>query len=468
MKAWLKICDAHHQCLKSNDDASVLPTRVLCIDPESERVYLKEPQGQKARYVALSHSWGKSHRLTLTSSNLATLKNGINKDDIPQTFKDAVIICRSLGIEYLWIDSLCIIQNDTADWEHEASRMSDLYTNSYFTISALHSADDSEGCFPSLARKAKDKPYPFVSPDVTCTGRPTTANAVPFVIPKETISAPVDSYNHAVVFSMHGESEEKKYFITSEWMPPSIESHLKRCGTFNFGANFDPLKVEPLSKRGWVLQERLLSRRTLHYGEGQMYWECQNIVLGEDGSMLQRLFPQLQTIVDSRQKAMQPQDSEYIRDEWLGLVEVFSTRKLTMDYDKLVAISGLASIVAEKSGDQYHAGVWKSNFLNGLCWKKKIFVPTHHCSGEEHEHALPEATTSTLVAPSQYRAPSWSWASIDGEIEFDNIWLNNKEAEVTKMVARLLEVSVTPLGPYPFGGVESGLVRLEVSRLHVC
>jgi hypothetical protein len=474
VKSWLEICDKHHQCLQASSHEEIdpmLPTRVLCIEADNDKVVLFESQAKKARYVALSHSWGKSHRLTLTKANMATLKAGIGMTEIPQTFQDAITVCRALKVQYLWVDSLCIVQDDPEDWEAEASKMSSVYMNSYLTISALHSADDTDGCFPSLTRQAKKMPFPFVSPDVVCTGRPTVANAVPFVIPKESIGGALDSYNHAVAFSMHGK-DDKKYYITNEWMPPSIESNPKRYGTFNFGTAFDPLKSEPLSSRGWVLQERLLSPRTLHYSEGQMYWECQNIVLGEDGSILTRMFPQVKTISESRQNAMQISSdpafasSQYIADEWLKLVEVFCTRKLTMEYDKLVAISGLANIVAQKSGDEYYAGLWKSNLLNGLCWKKKIFVPHHQCSDEGHEHALPDATSSKLTTPSEYRAPSWSWASIDGEIEFADKWLPKADAKGKSgkdLIAEVLDVSVVPLGLYKFGRIKSGFIKLKVA-----
>lgn len=353
VRAWLDICDRHHQCLEHSimeGILPILPTRVLCLEENSDKVYLLESQEKRAQYIALSHSWGKSHRLTLIKSNIATLQNEIELAKMPAAFRDAIIICRALGIQYLWIDSLCIIQDDPTDWEAESFKMSSVYMNTYLTISALHSVDDADGSFPSIARASKEMPFPFVSPDVVCTGRPTIANAVPFIIPKESMGSEHDSYNHAVLFSIHG-TDDKMFYITNEWMPPSIESHKMRYGTFNFGASFDPLKPEPLSSRGWVLQERLLSPRTLHYSEGQMYWECQNIVLGEDGSMLKRIFPQVQTIIESRQKAVQLTSNpfgkhpSYVADEWLKLVEVFCTRKLTMEHDKLVAISGLARIV---------------------------------------------------------------------------------------------------------------------------
>ena len=78
---------------------------------------------------------------------------------------------------------------------------------------------------------------------------------------------------------MHGRGK-RRFYLTNEWMMSSTESSPQTYGIWNFGAKYDPLAREPLSRRGWVLQERLLSPRTLHYSEGQMYWECQNCVLG--------------------------------------------------------------------------------------------------------------------------------------------------------------------------------------------
>lgn len=471
VRAWLNICDKHHQCLKHSSaerSLPVLPTRVLYLEENSEKVYLLESQEKRAQYIALSHSWGKSHRLTLMKSNIVTLQSGIKLAEIPHTFRDAIIICRALGVQCLWIDSLCIIQDDPTDWEAESSKMSSVYMNAYLAVSALHSADDADGCFPSIARASKQIPFPFVSPDVVCTGRPTIANAVPLIIPKESTGSKDDSYNHAVLFSIHG-TDDKKFYITNEWMPPSTELHEKRYGTFNFGASFDPLKPEPLSSRGWVLQERLLSPRTLHYSEGQMYWECQNIVLGEDGSMLKRMFPQVQTIIESRQKAMQlisspfDQHPSYAADEWLKLVEAFCMRKLTMEHDKLVAISGLARIVSESSGDEYCAGLWKSNILNGMCWKKRAYVPRHHCSNEAHGNTLPEAASANITLPAEYRAPTWSWASVDGQIEFENTWLSTTAPEAQEKVAQGVRVVVTPLGEFPYGRIKTGFISFRVS-----
>jgi hypothetical protein len=95
----------------------------------------------------LSHCWGLSHRITATSATLDRLKKEISLDELPKTFQDAIIIAERLSVQYLWIDPLCIIQDDPLDWRAESSKMADVYTQSYLTISASTSTDDSTGCF---------------------------------------------------------------------------------------------------------------------------------------------------------------------------------------------------------------------------------------------------------------------------------------------------------------------------------
>ena len=154
-----------------------------------------------------------------------------------------------------------------------------------------------------------------------------------------------------------------------------------------------------------------------------------------------------------------PDGDDYTRDEWLNLVEAFSARQLTMAKDKLVAISGLARVIAGESKDEYLAGLWRSNILAGLCWKRKTFVPIHYCSNPEHDKAMPEPTSSELTRPRPYRAPSWSWASVEGEIAFETTWLEQQD----DTLAKLLEASVSPLGLDPYGQVRGGYLRLKTS-----
>ena len=182
------VCYFGHNCLASHEGprrVPSFPSRVIDVgSPSAEKVFLVETEGTSARYIALSYCWGKSHRLKAIKANIAELKAGVTLDGLPQTFQDAVKICRRLDVKYLWIDSLCIIQDDRRDWDIEASKMGSVYSNSYLTISALNSRDDSEGCFPSVRQEPEGKEYPFVSPDVLCTGRRCLANAVPYLMPR--------------------------------------------------------------------------------------------------------------------------------------------------------------------------------------------------------------------------------------------------------------------------------------------
>ncbi|KAH7074279.1 heterokaryon incompatibility protein-domain-containing protein [Paraphoma chrysanthemicola] len=452
LRSWLSICDQYHPCL-SNDHTKPLPTRVLhCPSDRRDMVFLRETAGETSPYLALSHRWGTTHRLTLTKANLSMLQSGIMISDLPKTFQDAVTIAWELDVPYLWIDSLCIIQNDAADWEKEASHMGDVYANAYLTIAALASKDDSSGCFPDPATRYDDY---FVSADVKSTGRRSFF-----------LAAPVASYDEAervptLASRCHWATDEVTdndgshiswLYMTPEWMPPSSsKGRPKQYLIGEFGGEFDPIADEPLSDRGWTLQERLLSPRTIHYGRAEMYWECQCCVIAEDGAMFRRKFTAATDLWLS-----EPREPGKTRQwRWTRLVEEFSKRKLTKDFDKLPALSGLANLIAANTGDTYLAGLWKSTLMTELSWSVKAFEPHHSCDDPKHDASMPAAHKSTVKYPSQYRAPSWSWASIDAEIDYIG---SNSDGE---RLASLIDVSVKALGKDPFGRLASGRLVLK-------
>jgi hypothetical protein len=444
------MCDKHHECV-SLDSPRDLPTRVLDVITNQDIVFLRETEGRKGKYLALSHSWGSTHRLTLKKANLAALKRGISLADLPKTFQDAVLIARELKVANLWIDSLCIIQDDSGDWEVEASHMGDVYANSYLTIAALSSKDDSSGCFPPPLTRFRE---PFVSADVRSTGRRCFFHAAPVVRWMNGDSLPTFGGRCAwgtdeVTNRTNG--HVSWLYMTAEWMPPSTKGREKSYLIGEFGGQFDPIADEPLSERGWTLQERLLSPRTIHYGRTEMYFECQECVLAEDGALLRRVFTTAGDLA-----APTPREPGKGRNwRWKRLVEQYSTRKLTMDSDKLPALSGLANMIARETGDTYLAGLWKSNLLEELNWCVKAYEPTHQCDDSEHDHAMPPATKSAVKYPDKYRAPSWSWASIDAEIECHSLDAGP--------LATCVDVRVQPLGKDGFGRVASGKLTLKVS-----
>jgi hypothetical protein len=177
VERWIGACNNQHKgCLTSTDFESPLPTRLLDLSSLPSSIGLRsvhgDPRevlvgstlkltenllGDRGQYIALSYCWGKSLAYTTTTKNLQAHKQdgGIEYAQLPKTLQDAVFLTRYLGIRYLWADCLCILQDDKADWEYEASRMADVYSNAYLTIAATRASHCGEGFLQ--ARKVKDR-----------------------------------------------------------------------------------------------------------------------------------------------------------------------------------------------------------------------------------------------------------------------------------------------------------------------
>lgn len=220
-----------------------LPARVLDLRPP-KGTSSNSPQLTEefcGPYVALSHCWGKTRHIITEKNNIESHKKGIPLQHLPKTLQDAIVLTKGIGLRYLWIDSLCIIQDDINDWKSEAAKMADVYRNAYCTIAAAGSKDDEEGIF--IKRSEQD----------VCVLRYNAANT----------------------------------YIAATYAEDDVAAILE-------------LHKSPLSNRAWTLQERLLSQRTIHFTTSRVIWECQSkletedlLVLGPDdfGSILtQSLF----------------------------------------------------------------------------------------------------------------------------------------------------------------------------------
>ena len=233
---------------------------------------------------------------------------------------------------------------------------------------------------------------------------------------------------------------------------------------------YDPVGGEPLNTRGWTLQERLLSPRILHCGTEQLFWQCRVDFLSEEGSRFPNAYFNVDTIIQAQQLPLSKRGMQRIEGSsllpglylvnrqhhpttrsgrwnggWLETVEEYSRRKLTFAKDKLPALAGLARVIATKTQDEYYAGLWRDHILEDLHWG---VVAT----GSNQQ---PSASEDTLV-PEAYRAPSWSWASLDSRIQF--IPLDLKHA-----VAELIHCHIIPAGSDPYGEVIGGHIKLRVS-----
>jgi hypothetical protein len=144
-RLWLTECqDTHPGC---GNDVPELPSRVLYVVEEGQPPFLVNGEGIYAHYATLSYCWGQSRAVKTTVENLEQLQNAIPLDTLPETFRDAMLVCRQLGIRYLWVDNICIVQNSTADWEKQSSAMGSIYYNSTITLAATASSDSSTGMF---------------------------------------------------------------------------------------------------------------------------------------------------------------------------------------------------------------------------------------------------------------------------------------------------------------------------------
>ncbi|KAF2191137.1 HET-domain-containing protein, partial [Zopfia rhizophila CBS 207.26] len=396
---WVDECNTAHAHTRCSIGDAALPLRVLDVDYGSapSRIRLYEPNGARGKYIALSHVWGDIRQFTTTRSNIATHLQGISFEALPKTFQDAVFLTRRLSIQYLWIDSLCICQDDGPDWERESAKMAQIYQNAYLTIAATGSKHDSHGLL------ANRSPPEYVDFSMTMkNGR-------------------------------HGE-------VHAFLLPLEDAAH---------ASSYCSLREDPLSSRGWALQERFLASRILHFATKQMFFECYCHMLSEDGFRVQGRFNSIHEDVHPSQvkqegSSLSTLKARQYRGPWLwySLLYSYYPRNLSKSSDKLPALSGIARTFEEKTGDKYVAGLWRSQLIEGLIWQA-----TGIQSGK-------------MKAPPEYRAPSWSWASIDGP--FGNLGLAKKDDGTDWIdIAIIIDCHVEPKGENPYGEVKSGWIQMK-------
>lgn len=212
---------SHGRCTKQI--STKLPTRILDLGIEGMNLDIKlfEPSGASAPYACLSHCWGQNRSFCTKKVTLPSYLCKILWDSLPKTFQDTIYFTRKLGLRYLWIDSLCIIQDDLEDWRKESAKMASVYRNSYIMIAATKSADDSTGCFSDESSFGKDNQITMTWP----------------------------------------EGENYQFYIREK--------------IYHFGSiSSQSISLFPLLTRGWVYQERLLASRVLHFGLKELLWDC--------------------------------------------------------------------------------------------------------------------------------------------------------------------------------------------------
>ncbi|OJD28943.1 heterokaryon incompatibility protein [Diplodia corticola] len=345
-----------------------LPKRVIFVgSPEDEHPRLHKSNGEEAHYAALSHCWGdkfaavRTIKSTISTESLRT--KSISLDSLPQTFRDAIVITRRLGLRYLWIDSLCILQDCEEDWHCHSESMRDIYMGATVTISA----DKATNCFGGI----------FESSNNGRTGR--------------------------VVINPRG-SKNPIYV-----RPTQLSIYKFQNATGSQGQKFmhhAPIS-DPLFRRAWSLQEWILSRRLLRFGSGGLTWECEHEVRCEcHPGRSQPCFPP--RLHEPQQEKRISELSRYdnrnnLLGNWLALIEHYSGREVTVGGDRLPALAGLAAAAAPFAQEIYLYGHWKGlRFHESLLWKSH-----RTCASLKPVH--------TRTVESRH-APTWSWPSITGQV----------------------------------------------------
>lgn len=417
LNKWIQNCTKNHRYCTSR--TSYTPTRLLDTgelnDPSTIRLVLCDPQGQQYRYMALSHCWGLASTsvkdlISTTAGNLPSRLEGFPLENMPQTFQDAIYVTKRLGARYIWIDSLCIIQDSAKDWEKESAVMDKVYSFAYATIVAAKAKNPSEGLFQNR-------------------------DDIPTAVSIDSVKGCQVGYKAGSVLdiSLHPVLPTTRALIQSG----------------------------PLATRGWALQERQLSRRLVHFTTHQVLWECSCSIASEiypEGGFggphfdfavrSARETGPSQTRVLKRRHLM----GEIMTDPiyfWTKIVEDFTRRKFTFSQDRLSALSGMNAAISASSNN-YLAGLWRPSLLPTLFWE------------------VSKRSTLPPTRPEQYLAPSWSWASVEGAVDFSSEY--DKVSGYSSNNLEILEATITASSTRnPMGNVSSGFLRVRgFLRMGIC
>lgn len=427
IRGWIETCQTQHEDC-STPASPRLPSRYLDIGvSDSDPVRLVISNGEHGEYACLSHCWGGSHPCTLTEATKGQYTKRIHKSDLTPVFLDAIKVSKKLGLRKLWIDSLCIQQDSKEDWHYESQRMGPYYRNCTVYIAATSSAN-SEKSF-----EIAERPTMVSSSSTDPESGPFSLLAYPFHL-----------------------MEEKPHFGHSNNLQTALEAF-------------------PLLTRAWVLQERWLSPRVLHFCGSEVVFECAQLTTCECGRARESFINQRRIFMDVRgtttsQEGLIAKRTHLAAIPWDHFVTTYSALRITYSTDRLIAISGLASTLYDmgyKSNEElesrnlplYLAGLWRIDLTRDMSW----FVGSTMISRKD-KNSKAEAIGTEMVRKSKsttYIAPSWSWASISDPIRF--LLLQSPDPQFT-----LLDAQINLATDDLYGAVKEGCYLYLRGKLMTC
>jgi len=417
--AWLKQCVETHGICNKGLEETWMPSRLLEISEVCGelRVHLRDrSQLQHARYLTLSHCWGPSgnQKLQLTTKTLKAFHEGIAVSNLKPTFRDMAHLTWQLRFRLMWIDCMCIMQDDKKDWAKESAMMGKVYANSWLNVSAGATGDGHSSLYvdrdgSSLVHYIRrpetriseifdqyetdeqcetdedcDRDEQHESDEECETGGEcetngeykTYADVETDRTDKMHDRAATDTENATDV-----EDQTDEESMTDEW-------EVTKTSLW-----YHEVEEAPVNRRAWVFQEWILSPRIVHMSKNQALWECRHLRASEvfpnggtpDRDVLGQL-NQIRYLFDVSRLNTQAD----VRAHWWKIVCKYTTCNITFATDRLIALSGIASEAYKRMQCDYLAGIWLDSLPAGLLWH----VP-------QARHAREQV----------YVAPSWSWAS---------------------------------------------------------
>lgn len=411
VQTWIQDCLANHsQC--PLDRLPELPTRIVHVGSADQPPFLLITQkDERSEYLALSHCWGPPEKAAVTikttTATLQQFQTEIPWNMLSNTFRDAILITRRLGFQYLWIDSLCIIQGDAQDWAIEAAKMASIYANTFLVIAASGAPDGHGGCFRG--------------------GRDTSAEGV--------LRMQCSGVVEGISTSVYARRSRRGFYFALAEMRGGEYSHGWKSA---FG--------QPLEARAWTFQEEELAARILFYTDDELQWRCSQVNACEcrgsrdapGSSNLRHSLAKFagggsaaRSTTPDTIKRQTPQEKV---EAWYFIVSEYTRRDMTYMSDRLPGISGIATCWERAERDTYHAGLWERELPRHLLWFS-------------HSVGLMAPTRGSVRHPDYY-APSWSWASITGAV------IHMRDAGEIRV--RVVDVSTEPATENPFGPVKRG------------
>ncbi|CAI6334227.1 unnamed protein product [Periconia digitata] len=348
---WLNRCVEQHFCGTAENRGYPLPTRVINVSDPLHPV-LENGGARFLDYVTLSYMWGVTKRYTTKKENLDSQYARIPLELLPRTFRDAITFTHHLGLSYLWIDALCVVQDDVSDLGREIGKMGDIFRNSALTLYVRHGEHADSGLG-------------------------TQRNA--YVVKPCKL-------DFRITFS---------------------DGHSTQTSAF---ANFAPHQNinehhHPLEYRGWALQEKVLSKRSVIFGPDQLRWRCQAHTASEaqpdhdDSSQETDSYLKLDVLEGKKVELSIKVERQEVLKAWLGLIRDYCQRSLTYRTDVLMALAGIASTVAKAHNLHYCNGFWVEDLQKSLLWRV------------DELDGLPGASSDESANPTLSELPSWTCLS---------------------------------------------------------